>query len=145
MRSGDSAQAIVLGDFNDEPRAATSQLLLGPPDADASKDDQLDFARLYSLVDSIPLRGDETKDKRFLTDTERFTRIYQGRRELIDHILVSKGLLGASADLRADRWKVQEVRSLVADIAGQEIGDNPAERVGERCPDHAPVYARFLL
>src|SRR5919109_4005164 len=30
MRPGDATHTIVLGDLNDEPRAATSQLLLGP-------------------------------------------------------------------------------------------------------------------
>jgi hypothetical protein len=32
----------VLGDVNDEPRAATTQFLLGPEDWDVTKDDRVD-------------------------------------------------------------------------------------------------------
>jgi endonuclease/exonuclease/phosphatase family metal-dependent hydrolase len=145
MRPDGSTHTIVLGDLNDEPRAATTQLLLGPEDADATSADRLDYTRLYNLMDGIPRRGSAAEDKWFLPETERYTRIYKGRGELIDHILASKSLIGRSEDLRQDRWIVQEVRSLVASIEGQGIGDDPVERIGERHPDHAPVYARFDL
>jgi hypothetical protein len=98
-----------------------------------------------SIVDSIPRRGDEAHDKRFMPESERFSRIYEGRRELINHIFVSTGLLGQTNDLRHDRWKIQEVRSLVDSIQGQSIGDSPVNRIGKNRPDHAPVYARFEL
>lgn len=145
MQPDDTTETIVLGDLNDEPRAATTQLLLGPEDADITTDDKLDIVRLYNLVDSIPRRGDESNDKRFLSSKERFSRIYKGRYELIDHILVSKGLLGTESSLRQDQWRVLEVRSLVDSIQQQSIGDNPAERFGKNRPDHAPIYARFTL
>ncbi len=145
MTTPDSPHTIVLGDFNDEPRAATSQLVLGPADADATSADKLDPVRLYNLVDAIPRRGGEAQDKRFLPEQERVSRLYQGHRELIDHILVSKGLLGQTADLKQDRWQVQEVRSVVENIQGQSVDDNPAGRVNKDHPDHAPVYARFML
>jgi hypothetical protein len=59
MQPGDSTETIVLGDLvlgdlNDEPRVATTQLLLGSEDADLTSDDKFDFVRLYNLVDSIP-------------------------------------------------------------------------------------------
>jgi endonuclease/exonuclease/phosphatase family metal-dependent hydrolase len=145
MQPNEATHTIVLGDLNDEPRAATTQLLLGPEDADATAADQLDYTRLYNLMAGIPRQGGATEDKWFLAEAESYTRIYKGHGELIDHILVSKGLLGSSEDLRQDRWRVQEVRSLVASILGQSIGDDPVERIGERRPDHAPVYARFDL
>jgi hypothetical protein len=118
---------------------------MGPEDADATSADKLDYVRLYNLVDSIPRRGDATNDKWFLPEGERFSRINNGRRELIDHLFASKNLLGLSDELRKDHWKVTEVRSWVTNILGESVTDNPAERVGTVRPDHAPVYARFEL
>ena len=145
MKPDGTAHAIVLGDFNDEPHAATTQIFLGPEDADATSADKFDYARLYNLVDSIPRRGDETNNKWFLAESERFSRISNGRREQIDHLMVSKGLLGPSEELRQDKWKVKEVRCWVDSILDEGVTDNPAERVGKARPDHAPVYARFEL
>lgn len=145
MKADAGAHTLVLGDFNDEPRAATSQIIAGPEDADVTSDDKIDPMRLYNLVDSIPRRGDESNDKRFLPEQERFSRMYQGRRQLIDHILASKGLLGQIQEIRQDRWQVQEVRILVDSIQGQSVADNPLARVDKPRPDHAPVYARFVL
>ncbi|HTP10016.1 MAG TPA: endonuclease/exonuclease/phosphatase family protein [Anaerolineae bacterium] len=140
-----ATHTIVLGDFNDEPRAATTQMFMGPEDADATSADKLDPVRLYNLVDGIPGRGDATHDKWFLPPDERFSRINNGRRELIDHLFVSKSLLGPSEGLRHDHWKVTEVHSLIASILNENITDNPADRVGKARPDHAPIYARFEL
>jgi endonuclease/exonuclease/phosphatase family metal-dependent hydrolase len=138
-------RTIVLGDFNDEPRAATTQMFMGPEDADATSTDKLDYTRLYNLVDSIPRRGDASNDKWFLPESERFSRVYDGRRELIDHLFASKNLLGPSEELQQDHWKVTEVRSWVTSILAENVTDNPADRVGKARPDHAPVYARFEL
>jgi endonuclease/exonuclease/phosphatase family metal-dependent hydrolase len=140
-----TTQTIVLGDFNDEPHAATTQMFLGPEDTDATSTDKFDYARLYNLVDSIPRRGDETNNKWFLDESERFSRVSNGRREQIDHLMVSKGLLGPSEELRQDKWKVKEVRCWVISILDEDVTNNPTERVGEARPDHAPVYARFEL
>jgi endonuclease/exonuclease/phosphatase family metal-dependent hydrolase len=145
MKPVGSARTIVLGDFNDEPRAATTQLFMGPEDADATSTDKFDYARLYNLGDAIPGRGDATHDKWFLPEAERFSRINNGRREMIDHLFASKNLLGPSEELRQDRWKVTEVRSWVTSILDESVTDNPAARVGAARPDHAPVYARFEL
>ena len=145
MKPESTARTIVLGDFNDEPRAATTQLFLGPEDADATSADKFDDVRLYNLVDSIPGRGDANHDKWFLAEGERFSRINNGRRELIDHLFVSKNLLGPSEELRQDKWKVKEVRCWVISILDEDVTNNPAARVGEARPDHAPVYARFEL
>lgn len=143
MTEKDKAHTVVLGDLNDEPQAATSQILLGPEDADVTSDDKLDSVRLYNLMASIPGRGDAANDKVFLAESERFSRLYQGKRELIDHIYVSKGMLGDAKDMRKDRWRVQAVRSLVDSIQGESVGDNPGDRIGRHRPDHAPIYACF--
>ena len=143
MRPDDTTDTLVLGDLNDEPQAATSQILLGAVDADVTTADHFDYVRLYNLMEPIPGRGAASNDKRFLAKDDAFTRIYMGRGELIDHILASKGLLGATAELRNNNWRLKEVHSLVASIRGESIGDRPAERNGKTRPDHAPVYARF--
>ena len=145
MTAEAAEHTIVLGDFNDEPRAATTQMFMGPEDADATSADKFDPVRLYNLVDAIPGRGDATHDKWFLPADERFSRINNGRRELIDQLFASKNLLGPSEELRRDHWKVTEVHSLVASILAENVTDNPAERVGAARPDHAPIYARFEL
>jgi endonuclease/exonuclease/phosphatase family metal-dependent hydrolase len=138
MATGPAVHTIVLGDFNDEPLAATSQICLGPADRDIKSPDQGDPVRLYNLVDSIPLRGVTTKN--FLPETERFSRIYEGRGELIDHIMVNKAFI-----LAGENFVVTEVRSFVNLIAGQSVTNNPNERATSVAPDHAPVLARFEL
>ncbi|MDJ0754353.1 MAG: endonuclease/exonuclease/phosphatase family protein [Ardenticatenaceae bacterium] len=145
MGEHDTMHTVLLGDFNDVPRAATSQILLGVEDADATSDDKFDDVRLFNLTDSIPQRGDELHDKRFVPEDHRFSRKYMGRYEMLDQIMVSKKLLGEAAAMRQDHWVVQEVCSLVESITGQSIDDNPVNRIGEERPDHAPVYARFEL
>jgi endonuclease/exonuclease/phosphatase family metal-dependent hydrolase len=127
---------IVLGDLNDEPLAATSQIFCGPADQDIKSTDQDDPVRLYNLVDSIPLRGANTKN--FLAETERFSRIHEGRGELIDHIMVSKGLVFVGQD-----FVVKEVHSFVNLIEGQSVTSDPNERATSIAPDHAPILARF--
>jgi hypothetical protein len=75
-----------------------------------------------------------------LADAEHFSRIHEGRGELIDHILASKGLL-----LRGGDFIVKEVRSFVNLISGQSVSNNPNARATSVAPDHAPVLARFEL
>jgi endonuclease/exonuclease/phosphatase family metal-dependent hydrolase len=154
MRAGDAMHTIVLGDFNDEPHAATSLMFLGAEDRDATRaEPSLDHTRLYNLVDSIPRSGGEDNNLRFLPPKdkaderkpEQYSRDYNGRGDLIDHILVSRSLLGPGSDLKQGNSVVKEVRSRVDLIKGQMVTDNPNERLGKEAPDHAPVYARFEL
>jgi hypothetical protein len=63
-----------------------------------------------------------------------------GKGELIDHIVVSKGLVFVGAD-----FIVKEVRSFVGLIEGQSVTANPNERGASVPPDHAQVLARFEL
>jgi len=78
---GQQRAVIVLGDLNDEAAAATTQILYGPPGSEIGTGgfdppDQGDGQRLWNLAPLIP-------------EEQRFTRIYRGQRQLIDHILVS--------------------------------------------------------
>lgn len=122
---GSERAVIVLGDFNDEPAAATTQILLGPPGSEIGtpgfpRPDSGDGARLWNLAPLIP-------------EKRRFSRVFRGRGELIDHILVSHAL-------------VQRVEQL--DTGPGEppsITEQPSARRDERASDHLPVVARFDL
>lgn len=120
---GRSRAVVVLGDLNDEVQAATTQILLGPPGSELGtpgfgEDDRGDAWRLWNLAPLIP-------------EERRFTRVYRGRREMIDHVLVSHEL-------------VERVESV--DTVGAEprsITDDRAARRNEPASDHRPVVARF--
>jgi endonuclease/exonuclease/phosphatase family metal-dependent hydrolase len=113
---------VVLGDLNDEPLAATTQILLGPPGSELEtggfdQPDKGDPQRLWNLAPMLP-------------DGRAFSRIFSGRPELIDHILVSHPLAQA---LEAVDTGTTDLPSIT--------GPRPASDGS----DHAPVFARFDL
>lgn len=106
---GRARAVLVLGDLNDESQAATTQILYGPPGSElgtpgADRPDLGDGARLWNLAPRIPAE-------------ERFSRVYQGRRELIDHLLVSQALLARVVDVH-----VHHPQALAS------VTDSPASR-----------------
>lgn len=120
---GQRRAVIVTGDFNDEPGAATTQIVLGPPGSEIGtvgegRADQGDASRLWNLAPLIP-------------EAQRFSRIYNGRRELIDHLLVSHVLLRAVGTVTT------------GDVDVPSITDEPAERRQQPGSDHRPVVAQF--
>ncbi|MEU6408369.1 endonuclease/exonuclease/phosphatase family protein [Microbispora sp. NPDC046933] len=128
---GEARQVMVMGDFNDEPKAATTQILLGPPGSElgtpgADQPDRGDKTRLWNLAPRIPA-------------AERFSRVFHGRGELIDHLLVSHALLA----------RALEVHTLQpADAAGPHDGlpsmtEDPTSRRDAPASDHAMVFARL--
>ncbi|MGA9749594.1 MAG: endonuclease/exonuclease/phosphatase family protein [Nocardioides sp.] len=115
---------VVAGDLNDEPLAATTQILLGPPGSEIGTGgfdapDQGDGARLWNLESLIP-------------EPDRFSRVYRGRPELIDHLLVSRNLV----------TRVVEVST--GGPRPASITDDPRARLDEPASDHRPVLATFL-
>src|SRR5262249_18825740 len=83
--AGDNRRLTLTGDLNDAEQAATTQLLLGPPGSEIhtggfDRPDQGDHQRLWNLAPLMP-------------DGKNYSRIYEGRKELIDHILVSAALV----------------------------------------------------
>ncbi|MET7808888.1 endonuclease/exonuclease/phosphatase family protein [Micromonospora chersina] len=70
---------ILCGDLNDGPDAVTTVLLEGPADGDVHRPDKGDAVRVYNLGRRLPL-------------ARAYSRIYQGRGELIDHILATRDL-----------------------------------------------------
>ncbi|GAA3814048.1 nuclease [Sphaerisporangium flaviroseum] len=123
---GQERPVVVLGDFNDEPQAATTQIVLGPPGSElgtagALRPDRGDAWRLWNLATLIP-------------EAERYSRVHNGRGELIDHILASRALIE----------RVEEIRSVVGHGL-PSISEDPDVRRDAADSDHAPIIARFRL
>ncbi|MGW7273399.1 endonuclease/exonuclease/phosphatase family protein [Streptomyces sp. NPDC054864] len=131
LLKGDGRQhdVVVLGDLNDEVSAATTQILLGPPGSEIGTPgfdmpDKGDAQRLWNVAPRIPAE-------------QRFSRIHAGRRELIDHVLVSRGLL----DLVTAAGTGVPGSTATA-LPSVRDGD-PAERRNASGSDHAPVWIRI--
>jgi endonuclease/exonuclease/phosphatase family metal-dependent hydrolase len=110
---------VVAGDLNDEPQAATTQILHGPPGSEVGtggfdQPDAGDALRLWNTAG-------------FIDPEQRWSRVYRGREELIDHVLCSERLV--TSVVLATTWPV-EVSS---------IGDHPVQRRNEPASDHRPV------
>ena len=124
---GDQRPLILAGDLNDTVQAATSQLLLGPPGSEIGTGgfdhpDHGDKTRLWNLAPIMPPGKD-------------YSRINQGREELIDHILVSQALVQP-----LDTVTAQAV--VDAPLASINPAD-PNARRNAPTSDHAPVVATF--
>jgi endonuclease/exonuclease/phosphatase family metal-dependent hydrolase len=122
---GRERAVIVAGDLNDEPAAATSQILLGPPGSEIGtpgfeRPDQGDGSRLWNLAPLIP-------------QERRFSRVFRGRGELIDHLLVSHELI----------QRVEQVDTGPGEPPS--ITERPTERRDDPVSDHLPVTARLRL
>lgn len=125
---GRERDVVVLGDLNDEVQAATTQILLGPPGSEIGtpgfdRADDGDAARLWNVAPLIPAE-------------QRYSRINFGRRELIDHVLVSH---------RVVRRIEAAGTGLPAETAPRlpSVDEDPAVRRDAAGSDHAPVWVRF--
>jgi len=117
---------LVCGDLNDTMDAATTQLLFGPPGSQIgtggfNHPDQGDAQRLWDLGYAM-------------TPPNNYSRVNQGRPELIDHILVSHALLAPFTD----------TATVPLDVPS--IGVHPTTAPRSDPPsDHRPVLAHFEL
>lgn len=119
---------VLCGDLNDTVQAATTQLLLGPPGSEIDTrgfkiPDQGDAQRLWNLAPLMPTG-------------RNYSRINQGRPELIDHILVS--------ELLVRKVDVSSVGAVITQPL-PSITPMPTARLNEPSSDHAPVTATFLV
>jgi endonuclease/exonuclease/phosphatase family metal-dependent hydrolase len=119
------ARLVLLGDFNDTVQAQTTQILNGPPGSEIgtpgfSRPDSGDRQRLWNLAPRIP-------------PEQRYSRIYRGRAELIDHILLSHALVHSVAE--------GAVTTDAATSVIPSITDAPGNRRGAPGSDHRPVLA----
>jgi endonuclease/exonuclease/phosphatase family metal-dependent hydrolase len=111
---------ILMGDLNDSGQAVTTQILLGPEDRSLTHRDKFDDTRLYLLDEYIPTE-------------RRFSRMYQKRGEMIDHLAVSHELI----------FFLKQADSYVEPISS--IDSDTESRRDSTFPDHAPVFARFEI
>lgn len=124
-----TARVVVCGDLNDTSEAATTQLLFGPPGSQIGTGgfpaaDEGDRQRLWDVGYAM-------------TAPDDFSRINQGRRELIDHVLVSHALVG-----RLDHATTVPLERLPT------VGERPRttpRAAGQAPSDHRPVLAAFSV
>jgi endonuclease/exonuclease/phosphatase family metal-dependent hydrolase len=126
---------VLLGDLNDVPDAATTQILQGPMGSqpgtgEFDRPDRGDPARLFNLSSFIPI-------------ARRYSRINSGVPELIDHILVSERLLPMRADGKRTTPKVNSYPEAQGGI--ESVSADPHKRKGKAASDHAPVMAELEL
>ena len=124
---GDRRHVIVAGDFNDEVQAATTQIIHGPPGSEIgtpgeNRPDQGDAWRLFNLAPLIP-------------EELRFSRVYRGWGELIDHLFVTN----------ATRQVTTEATTLTGGEELASIDDTPNTRRDSPYSDHALVTATLDL
>jgi endonuclease/exonuclease/phosphatase family metal-dependent hydrolase len=120
MTAEPTVPTVLAGDLNDEAEAVTTGLLSGPEDGDVQRPDQGDQVRLYNLADRLP-------------PARRYSRLFRKRRELIDHLLISRELV----------FDLRQVDSLVEGL--ESIDESVRSRRDAVVPDHAPLFARFDL
>jgi endonuclease/exonuclease/phosphatase family metal-dependent hydrolase len=116
----EGADLVVAGDLNDEPQAATTQILLGPPGSEVGtggfdQPDAGDAQRLWNTAG-------------FMDPELAWSRLYRGRKELIDHVLCSERLVRA----------VEQAST--GDVEVASIDDHPVQRRNEPASDHRPVF-----
>lgn len=116
---GTERAVVIAGDLNDEAQAATTQILLGPGGSEIGtagddRPDKGDAHRMWNIAPLIP-------------EAERYSRVYRGRRELIDHLLVSRALLDTVTEATTGSGTTPSVT------------DNPRARRDAPQSDHRPV------
>lgn len=106
-------------------RAATTQMVQGPPGSEIGsggefRPDGGDAWRLLNIAPMIP-------------EAARFSRIFQGRRELIDHLLVSKAV----------RQFILKATTVIASAHLPSVTMNANERRDDPASDHSMVLAEL--
>ena len=129
--AGRTRPVIFCGDLNDEPGAATTQIIHGPggseidfrPSSGFHTGDQGDGWRMWNLYKLLPLEG------------PNYTRIYRGRGELIDHVFASHRLVNPT--------NLPQIE-IIAATPLPSVDDTPPAR--QPTPsDHAAVIATFTI
>jgi len=126
QNAGDTRPAILTGDLNDTVQAATTQVLLGPPGSEIGtrgfdQPDKGDPQRLWNLAPRMP-------------EGKNYSRVFEGRKELIDHILVSAALVRPLSSFTVEA---------VTDPPPPSITSDPNARRSKPSSDHSPVVATF--
>jgi endonuclease/exonuclease/phosphatase family metal-dependent hydrolase len=132
---GHQKGVVVCGDLNDEPEAATTQILQGPTGSEIGtegfkRDDKGDGYRLWNLA-PILNEGPEGQPPA----EAPFTRRFKGRGELIDHIFASHRLVNPG--------NMPVARTVMASDRLPSVTEAPSERTQDPGSDHAAVVAVF--
>jgi endonuclease/exonuclease/phosphatase family metal-dependent hydrolase len=122
---------VFCGDLNDEPLAATTQIIQGPggseidfrPGSGFRSGDSGDGYRMWNVHRLLP------------PDGPQHTRIYRGRGELIDHVLASHRLVNPDNIPGVEIVAASPLPSMTDDPTGQTTAPT----------DHAAVVATFHL
>jgi endonuclease/exonuclease/phosphatase family metal-dependent hydrolase len=129
---GTERAVVFCGDLNDEPDAATTQIINGPPGSEVDLSggsgfrtpDKGDGFRMFNLAPLIPA-------------DRRFSRVFNGRRELIDHIFASHRLVNPG--------NLPTVTTIGDNESLPSIDDNPNGRKNAAGSDHAALHATFTV
>ena len=129
--TGQANPVIFCGDLNDEPLAATTQIIQGPggseidfrPGSGFRTGDRGDGYRMWNLYRLLPSEG------------PNYSRIYRGRGELIDHVFASHRLVNP------DNIPAVEI---VAAGPLPSMTDDPTPPTSAPT-DHAAIVATFSL
>jgi len=125
---------VVLGDLNDGPEAATTQILYGPPGSQPrGPDDATHAAGAFQRADANDARRLFNMAK-LVPENIRWSRRHNGQNELLDHILTSDGLMP-----RVNGLRQVPTMSILNEDTPSLIGPHPT--AGGIIPDHAPVTA----
>lgn len=126
LETGDAGgRVVVCGDLNDTSEAATTQLIYGPPGSQLGTGgfdhpDQGDTQRLWDTGYAM-------------SPPDNWSRENEGRKELIDHVLVSYALVGS----------LQSARTVPLEVPSIGVRPRTAPRVTPAPSDHRPVVATF--
>src|SRR4051794_7901450 len=117
---------LVCGDLNHTPDAATTQLIFGPPGSQFGTGgfNHPDHGDVQRLCDTGYA----------MTPPNDYSRINQGRHELIDHILVSHAMI----------THLVTAETVPLDVPSMGVQPQVAPRT-DPPSDHRPVLARFDL
>jgi endonuclease/exonuclease/phosphatase family metal-dependent hydrolase len=129
--TGTQRPVVFVGDLNDEPQAATTQIIQGPSGSEIDfrsgsgfqTGDTGDGWRLWNLHRLLP------------PGAPNYTRIYRGRGELIDHMFASHRLVNPANLPTVD---------ILAATPLPSVDDTPAPATAQPS-DHAAVVATFHL
>jgi endonuclease/exonuclease/phosphatase family metal-dependent hydrolase len=129
--TGTQRPVVFVGDLNDEPQAATTQIIQGPSGSEIDfragsgfqTGDTGDGWRMWNLHRLLSPGG------------PNYTRIYRGRGELIDHVFASHRLVSPANLPTVD---------IIAATPLASVDDTPAPATAQPS-DHAAVVATFHL
>jgi endonuclease/exonuclease/phosphatase family metal-dependent hydrolase len=134
---GREKAVVFCGDLNDQPDAATTQIIQGPTGSELETaafrtGDKGDGYRMWNLAPRLNFTPDGKPPAR-----PPYTRVFKGRGELIDHIFASHRLVNPE--------NIPEVRTVLATDRLPSVNEIPTERKSDPASDHAAVVATFNL